>query len=62
MISDTRWVCRYKNVTSLKKLFQPLLKVLTELSQPSDRKFIEAAGLLNVLKKRKILHMFDYFS
>ena len=50
MISDTRWACRYKNVASLKKSFLPLLKVLTELSQPSNRKFIEAASLLNVLK------------
>ena len=32
IISDTRWVCRYKNVASLKKSFLPLLKVLTELS------------------------------
>ena len=59
MISDTCWACRYKNVASLKKSFLPLLKVLTELSQPSNRKFIKAAGLL---KKRKILHMFDHFS
>ena len=50
MISDTRWTSRYKNVASLKKSFLPLLKVLTELSQPSNRKFIEAASLLNVLK------------
>ena len=50
---DTRWVCRYKNVASLKKSFLPLLKVLTELSQPSSRKFIEAAGLLNVLKSAR---------
>ena len=48
MISDIRRACRYKNVASLKKSFLPLLKVLTELSQPSSRKFIEAAGLLNV--------------
>ena len=53
MISDTRWACHYKNVTSLKKSFLPLLKVLTELSQPSNRKFIEAAGLLNVLKSAR---------
>ena len=53
MISDTRWACRYKNVASLKKSFLPLLKVLTELSQPSNRKFIEAAGLLNVLKSAR---------
>ena len=50
MISDTRWACRNKNVASLKKSFLPLLKVMTELSQPSNRKFIEAAGLLNVSK------------
>ena len=43
----------YKNVASLKKSFLPLLKVLTELSQPSNRKFIEAAGLLNVLKSAR---------
>ena len=35
MISDTRWAYRYKNVASSKKSFLPLLKVLTELSQPS---------------------------
>ena len=43
MISDTRWACRYKHVAFLKKSFLPLLKVLIELSQPSNRKFIEAA-------------------
>ena len=53
MISDTRWACRFKNVASLKKLFLPLLKVLTELSQPSNRKFIEAASLHNVLKNAR---------
>ena len=53
MISDTRWACRNKNVASLKKLFLPLLKVLTELSQPSNRKFIEAAALFNVLKSTR---------
>ena len=53
MISDTRWACRYKNAASLKKSFLPLLKVLTELSQPSNRKFFEAAGLLNVLKSAR---------
>ena len=53
MISDTRWACHYKNVASLKKSFLPLLKVLTELSQPSNRKFIKAAGLLNVLKSAR---------
>ena len=50
MMRDTHWACRYKNVASLKKSFLLLLKVLTELSQPSNRKFIEAAGLLNVSK------------
>ena len=29
------------------------MKVLTELSQPSNRKFIEASGLLNVLKSAR---------
>ena len=53
MISDTRWACRYKNVASLKKSFLPLLKVLIELLQPPNRKFIEAAGLLNVLKSAR---------
>ena len=53
VINDTRWACRYKNVASLKKSFLPLLKVLTELSQPSNRKFIEAAGFLNVLKSAR---------
>ena len=53
MISDIRWACRYKNVAFLKKSFLPLLKVLTEISQPSNRKFIEAAGLLNVLKSAR---------
>ena len=53
MISDTRWACRCKNVASSKKSFLPLLKVLTELSQPFNRKFIEAAGLLNVLKSAR---------
>ena len=53
MISDTCWACRYKNVVYFKKSFLSLLKVLTELSQPSNRKFIEAAGLLNVLKSAK---------
>ena len=53
MISDTRWACRYKNVASLKKSFLPWLKVLTELSQPTNRKFIEAAGLLKVLKSAR---------
>ena len=53
MISDTSWACRYKNLASLKKSFLPLLKVLTELSQPCNRKFIEAAGLLNVLKSAR---------
>ena len=52
MISDTSWACRYKNVASLKKSFLPLLKVLTELSQPSNRKFIEAAGF-NVLESAR---------
>ena len=56
MMSDTRWACRYKNVESLKKSFLPLLKVLTELSQPSNQKFIKAASLLNVL------HTFNHFS
>ena len=50
MISDTRWTYRYKNVASLKKSFLPLLKVLTKLSRPSNRKCIEAADILNVLK------------
>ena len=53
MISDTGWACRYKNVTSLKKSFLSLLKVLTELSQPSNGKFIKSAGLLNVLKSTR---------
>ena len=53
MISDTRWGCRYKNVASLKKSFLPLLNVLTEVSQPSNRIFIKAAGLLNVLKSAR---------
>ena len=53
MISDSRWASRYKNVASLKKSFLPMLKVLTELSQPPNRKFIEATGLLNVLKSAR---------
>ena len=53
MISDTRWACRYENVASLKKSFLPLLKALTELSQPYNRKFIKAAGLLNVLESAR---------
>ena len=53
MISDTHWACRYKNVAPLKKSFLPLLKVLTELLQPSNRKLIEAACLLNVLKSAR---------
>ena len=53
MISDTSWACRYKTVASLKKSYLPLLKVLTELSQTCNRNFIEAAGLLNVLKSAR---------
>ena len=53
MISDTRWACRYKNVASLKKSFLPLLKVLTEPLQPTNRKFIEAACLFDVLKSTR---------
>ena len=60
MISDTRWACRYKNVASLKKSFLPLLKVLTEPSQPSNWKFIEAAGLFNVLRFCICLIIFHY--
>ena len=41
------------NQEAFKKSFLPLQKVLTEISQSSNRKFIEDAGLLNVLKSAR---------
>ena len=57
MISDTRWACRYKNAASLKKSYC----LCRKLSQPSNRKFIEAAGLFNVLKSARFNICFIIF-
>lgn len=50
-LSDTRWACRWRNVNSTKRLLHSIKACLTELSEPHNRCFVEAEGLLMQLQK-----------
>uniref|UniRef100_H2ZZ42 DUF4371 domain-containing protein n=1 Tax=Latimeria chalumnae TaxID=7897 RepID=H2ZZ42_LATCH len=53
MLQDypTGWACRWKNVTAVKNSMRALLNSLSELSEPPYRRFIEASGLLQNVRK-----------
>lgn len=50
-LSDTRWACRWRNVSAVKDSMQALTSTLSELSEPPYRRFVEASGLLNNVKR-----------
>ncbi|XP_034065942.1 zinc finger MYM-type protein 1-like isoform X1 [Gymnodraco acuticeps] len=49
-LSDTRWACRWKNVSAVKDSMEALISTLSELSVPPYRRFVEASGLLNAVR------------
>uniref|UniRef100_H3A3A5 TTF-type domain-containing protein n=1 Tax=Latimeria chalumnae TaxID=7897 RepID=H3A3A5_LATCH len=51
-LSDTRWACRWRNVSACKSTLKAIIQHLNELSQPgSNRSFVEASGLLQQVQK-----------
>ncbi|OCT92858.1 hypothetical protein XELAEV_18015924mg [Xenopus laevis] len=49
-LSDTRWACRWKNVSAVKSSMKALLDTLKDLAKPPYRRFIEASGLLKTIR------------
>ncbi len=56
-LSDTRWVCRWRNVNATKQSLNILIACLKQLSQPESRNrcLAEASGLLNQLQQRAFI-------
>uniref|UniRef100_H2ZUR4 HAT C-terminal dimerisation domain-containing protein n=1 Tax=Latimeria chalumnae TaxID=7897 RepID=H2ZUR4_LATCH len=51
-LNDTRWACRWRNVSACKSTLKTIIQHLNELSQPgSNRSFVEASGLLQQVQK-----------
>lgn len=52
-LSDTRWVCRFANCQKVVNNFQTIIKALeNEIDESTDRKSVEASGILNAMKKK----------
>lgn len=50
-LSDTRWACRWHNVSAVKNSFKSIMATLAEFSVPPYRRFTEASGLLHSVGK-----------
>lgn len=48
-ISDTRWVCRYKNCQAVKNNYEVILEILRdEIDNNKDMDIAQAIGILNM--------------
>lgn len=56
-LSDTRWVCRWRNVNATKQSLNILIGCLKQLSKPGslNRCLAEASGLLNQMQQREFI-------
>lgn len=50
-LSDTRWACRWHNVSAVKHAYNSITATLEEFSVPPYRRFTEASGLLHSVEK-----------